>query len=176
MLGVRARGGDTSGSPWHKRGWGPRSRPGAGVFGTHRLQLHARKRRREPSQAGGEHSPNSGSRTAASGGNQGAGAPSRAQHRLRARGAHAAGLRPPPGSGPLSRLTWSVPEPPPEWADTARFAGEISKDREEPGLLPTSPPSQDTLGPTRPAFPPARPGGHRSQLYFRRLYLCVKEA
>lgn len=61
--------------------------------------------------------------------------------------------------------------PPPEWVDTARFSGEISKSREEPPLLPVSRPSQDTLRPTLTSFAPEGSTGHRGQLHFRRLPL-----
>lgn len=98
LLSVRARRWSTSGSSWHPRGWGPQSRPRAGLSGTQRSQLQVRTLRREPCQAGGARSRDSRSGTSASGGNQGAGSRSRARCPLRARGAHPAVLCPPQGS------------------------------------------------------------------------------
>lgn len=94
---VRARKWSTSGSSQHPRGWGPRSRPRAGMSQTQRPQLQVRTRRREPCQAGGALAGDSRSGTAASGGNEGAGSGSRAQRPLGARGAHPAVPCPPQG-------------------------------------------------------------------------------
>lgn len=94
---VRARKWSTSGSSQHPRGWGPRSRPRAGMSRTQRPQLQVRTRRREPCQAGGALARDSRSGTAASGGIEGAGSGSRAQRPLGARGARPAVLCPPQG-------------------------------------------------------------------------------
>lgn len=102
------------GAPRPARGWGPGSRPGAGVSRTQRRSW------RRGHAAGSARSLGSGSGTTARGGNKGGGAGSRAQRRLR--GTHPAV----PGARPL---TWSAPEPPPEWA-----VGLMSRrDFKEPG-------------------------------------------
>lgn len=83
---------------------------------------------------------------------------------------------PSPGPG-TSRLTHLVlPSASAGVGGYARLAGEISKKREEPSLLPVTPPLQDTLGPTQTSFLSASPTGHWGLLHFSRQYIRAREA
>ena len=75
--------------------------------------------------------------------------------------------RRPRGSGLLGRSP-GLPRSHRQSGRSGWGAGEISKNREEPPLLPT-PPSQDTLGATQRSLPRASLTGRGGQLHFSRL-------